>query len=293
MFLDKPRPDAQTGIYAVPLNAPLSEPVFINAHPGPYSRDMELGADIEAGQTVVKRFSDGKKWVIPNERRNVIFSPDNKYILWSLAEPVGNFDVRRSDIYLAASDGTGAKVIATRYGGGFQAWLNNGKQIILSGKLKRNDPATYFSLINIDDGSVRDLAEADRARGVVVSPNDAWMLYFVAQSRDEKKNGTYVISLKTPNAKPIYLEGYGSYRWCAPTKLLYIPLNISATSNELWLLDVEQNTRKNIIVSASDSQFKIANGDWVISLADKTAKIVYLNAHDRNIWLADLGDACN
>lgn len=292
MFLDKPSAKAPTGIYGIALNAPLSEPVFFNAHPGPYNPDMTLGVDIEGGRTIIKRLSDNKKWVIPNDRRNVSFSPDSKHIIWSVTEPFGNFDVRRSDIYIANPDGTEAKILTSVYSGGFQGWLSDSNHIIVGGKARRTDPTTSFKVLSIVDGSTRDLVETERTRGVQLSPDNKWMLYMVAQAQNEKLNGMYVVSLTEPNPKAIAIEGFGAYRWCSPNKLLYIPLQTTAPSSELWMLDIVNQSRKNLIPTSPDSPFKIGNGDWIVSTLTGGLKIAYVNARDRNIWLADLGDVC-
>lgn len=292
MYLDKPTSSAQTGIYGVSLKAPLGEPVLFNTHPGPYSPDMTLGVDIEGGRTIIKRLSDNKKWVIPNDRRNVSFSPDSKYIIWSVTEPFGNFDVRRSDIYIAPPDGSAGRLLTSVYSGGLQGWLSDSKHIVISGKARRTDPKTQFKLISIEDGSSRDLVETERARGVQISPNDQWMLYMVAQAQNESLNGMYAISLTAPTPQPIPIDGFGAFRWCGPSQLLYIPLQMSSPSNELWLLDMNSKTRKQLIAANPNSAFKIGNGDWAVANKDNCLQIVYVNARDRNLWLANLGDVC-
>jgi hypothetical protein len=292
MFLDKPNAGAQTGLYSVPINQPQAAPVFFNSHPGPYSRDMTLALDLVNGATQIRTADGARRWNINNGGRALSFSPDAKKIVWSVGEEFGGFDVRRNDIYLANVDGSNAQVVATRFGGGAQAWFADGNRVLIGGKGNRNDKAQRFSILNLADKTVRDLVEVERARGTSLSPDNRWLLYFVAQARDESQNGVFFISTTEQGAKPRELDIFGAYRWCANDRLLYVPLALNAPSNELWLIDIPSGARTQLIAAAPGAPFKIGNGDWSVFSRNGVTRIAYVNARDRGIWLADLGGMC-
>lgn len=286
LYLDKPSPDAPAGIYGVPVTQPMATPTLFTALLGPFSRDMSLAADLENGQTVVRKRSDDTRWVINNGGRSVSFSPDNRRIAWNVSQDSGNFDVRRSEIWVANSDGSAAKRVLTRYGGGIQGWLSDSQRFLVGGKANRNDATGTLSIFDLSDGSLRDVYSADRMRGFLLSPDSRWLVFFIAQSRQSEQNGLYVLRLDEANAQPQRMNWFGAYRWGAPGELLYVPLKPNAASSELWQLNPQTGATKQLISASADSPFKIGNGDWDISSDGK--HVIYVNARDRNIWLINL-----
>jgi Tol biopolymer transport system component len=286
LYLDRPTPDAPVGLWSVLTNRPLSEPELISERLGPFSRDLSLAAALQNGRTIVERFSDGARWTINNGGRQISFSPDARSIVWTVQEEVGGFDVRRSDIWAANFDGTQARRIAMRFGGGSLSWFPDSRRILLGGKARRNDETATLSILNIADGSVRDLIPIERLRSPALSPGGKWLAYFVGQARDSSQDGMYLLNLEQPDATPQRLNFFGAYRWRDANRLLYVPLTLDAPSNELWQIDVPSMEARKLIAPSGDSPFKIANGDWDVSRDG--SKLVFLSARDRNIWLAAL-----
>ena len=140
MFLDRPAPDAELGIWSVAVGRPLSAPTLFTHRLGLFSRDLSLVADLEDGQTIVERLRDGARWVIPNGGRPIAFSPDGRYVVWSVAQGIANFDIRRVEIWLANADGSGARRVAVRFGGGFAGWMPDGRGLLLSGRRSPQAP---------------------------------------------------------------------------------------------------------------------------------------------------------
>ena len=140
MFLDRPAPDAPAGIWSVAVDQPLSAPALFARRPGPFSRDLALAADLVGGQTIVERLRDSARWVIPNGGRPIVFSPDGRYVVWSVAQGIANFDIRRLEVWLANADGSGARRVAVRFGGGFAGWMPDGRGLLLSGRRSPQAP---------------------------------------------------------------------------------------------------------------------------------------------------------
>ncbi|HQZ52174.1 MAG TPA: hypothetical protein PLG23_01860 [Thermoflexales bacterium] len=290
LFLDKPARDAVTGIYAVPISAPLTSPALAFRQLGPFSADLSLAVNLENGRTVVERIADGVKWTIPNDGRRVSFSPDVKRIAWTVGEDFGNFDVRRNDMYVANVDGSSPKLVATRYGGGLQAWMPDSNRLLIAGKSNRNEAKLKLSILNLTDGKVADVLEVERSRGITLSPDGKRGVLLIAQAQNSSANGLFVLSLDGGSTPPQRLDFFGAYKWCDATRLLYVPLETSAPANELWRLDVTTLRAERLIAAAADGPFKIASGDWDVSSDGR--RIVFLSARDRNIWTVTLPVAC-
>lgn len=286
LFLDKPDPAAPVGIWSVAVDAPLSPPTLFTEHLGPFSRDLSLALDLQNGRTVIERLSDGARWMINNGGRAIAFSPDAVRIVWMVAQESGGFDVRRVEIYVANVDGSEARRVATRFGGGPLGWLPDSQRLLIGGRANRNDPLPTLSILNVDTGAMRDLVAVDRLRGASLSPDGRRLAYFVAQARDASQNGMYLLDLAQAPPAPQRLDFFGAFRWRDAGRLLYIPLRPGAPSDELWQLDVTTGRSERLIAADAGSPFKIANGDW--DVARDGSKIVFLSARDRNLWLAAL-----
>jgi Tol biopolymer transport system component len=290
LFMDKPSRDAVTGIYAVPITAPLTAPALAFRQLGPFSTDLSLAVNLENGRTVVERIADGVKWTIPNDGRRVSFSPDAKRIAWTVGEDFGNFDVRRGDVYVANVDGSNPKLVATRYGGGLQAWMPDSSRLLIAGKSNRNEPKIKLSILNLADGKVTDVLEVERSRGITLSPDGKRGILLIAQAQNQADNGVFLLSLDGGASPAQRLNFFGAYKWCDATRLLYVPIETSAPSDALWRLDVTTLKAERLIAPSADGPFKIASGDWDVSSDDR--RIVFLSARDRNIWTVTLPVAC-
>lgn len=286
LFLDKPAAEAPTGIWAVSVDAPMSESQIVTEKLGPFSRDMAYVADLVGGQTVIERLSDAQRWTINNGGRSVSFSPDGKRIVWSVQQEAGGFDVRRTDVWMANVDGTERRQVATRYGGGVMAWLPDSQRVLLGGKVNRNDSLSTLSVLSLEDGSTRDIMQFERMRSPSLSRDGRWLAYLIAQARDASQDGMFVLDLEAATAQPKRLDFFGAYRWRDGNRLLYVPVKTGAPSNELWQVDAATGEATQIIAANAESPFKIGNGDWDVS--PDGSRLVYLNARDRNLWLARL-----
>ncbi len=286
LFLDKPAATAPVGIWSVAVEAPLSPPTLFTERLGPFSRDLSLALDLQNGQTVIERLRDGVRWTINNGGRPVVFSPDATRIVWTVLQESGGFDVRRAQIYVADLDGSDARLVATRFGGGPLGWLPDSRRLLIGGRANRSDPSPTLSVLDVDTGAMRPLVAVERLRGASISPDGRMLVYFVALARDASQNGMYLLDLTPPSPVPQRLSFFGPFRWRDAGRLLYIPLRPGAPGDELWQLDVTTGRAERLIAADAGSPFKIANGDW--DVARDGSKLVFLSARDRNLWLATL-----
>ncbi len=223
---------------------------------------------------------------VNNGGRSISFSPDATRIVWTVQEEVGGFDVRRSQLWSANIDGADARQITTRYGGGVLGWMPDSQRVLVGGKTNRADEKATLSILNLADGSTRDLIPIERLRSGALSPDGRWLMYFVGQARDTTADGIYLLDLNAQVPQPQRMEFFGAYRWRDANRLLYVPLQPGAPGNELWQLDVTTLEQTRLIDASADSPFKIANGDW--DVARDGSKLIFLSARDRNIWMATL-----
>ena len=288
LYIDKPSPSAVTGLWSVPISQPLTAPELFSKRLGPFNAAMTYNVFLQSGRTVVERARDGQQWVIDDGGRRVVFSPDDTQLAWTVAEDSGNFDVRRGDIYIAGIDGSNPHKVATLYGGGIQAWLSDATHMLVSGKANRTDVTSTLSILNLADGSLRRLLDVERTRGFTLAPGGRYVAYAISQARDAAQDGMFVLDLTT--ARTQRAGFFGAYHWCSPTRLYYVPIKLSAPSNELWRYDVTTGQSTQIIETGADSPFKIGNGDWDVS--NDGHRILYFSGRDHNIWLVTLPDAC-
>jgi len=286
LFLDRPSPGAPAGIWSVATDRPLSPPELFTPRLGPFSRDLSLALDLQNGRTIVERLSDGARWTINNGGRIASFSPDARRIVWAVQQEVGGFDVRRTELWVANADGSGQRLVATRFGGGALGWFPDSRRLLVGGRLKRDDARATLSILDLEDSSARHLIQYERLRSPAISPNGRWLAYFVAQSRHGAQDGMYALNLEAPAAAPQRLNFFGAYRWRDDDRLLYVPLAPGAPGNALWQLDMASGAARQLIAASAQSPFKIANGDWDVSRDG--SKVVFLSARDRNLWLVTL-----
>jgi Tol biopolymer transport system component len=108
-FLDKPAPDAPSGLYAIHPDRPGMTPEFFSDKPGYYSQDMSLLVYPENGLAVVENLFTGDRWEVNTNGNAPAFSPDGARMVWSVGGGGGPNNARRSDLYVANVDGSEAR----------------------------------------------------------------------------------------------------------------------------------------------------------------------------------------
>lgn len=127
LFIDRPNPDRPAAIWSVAVDQPDPQPEAFLDKVAYYSPDLRFMTYPEGQRIVIERREDGRRWTIDNGGRRITFSPDFKRIAWQISSNEGPFNERRSEIWLANLDGSGARRIATLQGGGLAGWLPDGR----------------------------------------------------------------------------------------------------------------------------------------------------------------------
>ena len=283
LYIDKPAQDAQAGIWGVGLQGGVPE--LFTDRLGLYSDDLSLLAYPQGGRSVVERLADGTRWSIANGGRPVSFSPDDTQVAWTGGQSGPPYDTARRQVWVSQVDGSQAHLILEVFGGGFVSWLPDGRMLV-DGRLDVSEPGEAFWIYdpqNPDPGAMRELARADRLRGVLLSPGGSWLAYQVAFASDPAEDGLWLVN--TASGQRTRLDLFGAYRWRDDSHLLVIPLDTSATWHSLWEFDALSG-KLRALTEPQVTPFKVADGDWSVSPDGRY--IAFVSAQDFNIWLMTL-----
>ena len=286
LFIDKPTPNAPSGIYGVDINSPPGEPVLINDVIGFRSPDRNIVATIEGDVAHFTNEATGQTWRVNTGGNRPRFSPDGEQILWSASDREGPYDRRQTDIWLANLDGSNPQRLVSVTGGGFAGWLPDGRHFLLISRDNPDEEAQTLSKYNIGTGQRTNLVTEKRLRGVEISPGGGWLAYFLTFTGEPDRSGVWVISSNGAAQYKLDVPGFGAYRWRDDNTLLYIPMRASARkSMQLWAVDVPANQSRPL-TDPAQLTFSISNGDWGVSPDGQ--HIVFVNSTDQNIWLITL-----
>lgn len=286
LFIDKPGPDAPTGIYGVNIADPQATPQLVNQTIGFRNPDRSVVATMDGNLARFVNESTGQSWAVDTGGNWPRYSPNGRYILWEARDQEGPYDRRKSDIWLAELDGSNSRLLLTVTGGGFVEWLPNSNRILLVDRQNPDKEERTLLAYNWDTDQRVNLVTEKRLRGVEVSPGGSWIAYFLTFADDPQKDGIWVASSNGETRYKLNTPGFGAYRWRNDTTLFYIPMRPSAAeSMQLWAVDVLANQSSPLTNPASLS-FSISNGDW--EAAPDGRHIIFVNSADQNIWLITL-----
>jgi Tol biopolymer transport system component len=285
LFLDKPSANDPVGIYAVDIAAGVQKPPQKAGPVGVYSQDRSLLTYLDKGRTVVEKLSSGERWVMPNDYQ-IAFAPDNQRLSWADSDDNSYtpYDQRRSDLYIAKVDGSGAVRVARVYGGGFVGWLPSGTKILLSARPSLAVRERTLSVFDLNTQASVNLVTAERISGVSVSNGGTWIAYYITFDADKSRNGIWI--QRTDGTPARKIELWGAYQWRDDGRLLVIPARVSA-DRAFEILEVDAATGQiRKLTDAAITPLQILNGDWRVSPDGRY--IVYVNSMDRNLWLLEL-----
>lgn len=293
VYLDRPADDAPTAYYGLDVTQPNAKPQVFRDRIASYSGDFKYIVTRGDGFATVERVDDGATFRINTGRCgttqptgcNVSLSPDRTKVIWSVtAQATGPFEQRQTRIWLANLDGSDARVIgnwlSTRAGA---SWFPDSQRLLLSGRPSLDSQELALAVMNLADGSVKEIVRGERIQRGALSPDGQWLLYTVAFHDDPAQNGAWLI--RTDGTDRRKLDWWGPSAWRAPGKLLYIPQAEAADNHTFYEYDVATG-KSRPLTDPKLTPFKIGFGDWSMSPDGK--KVVFVNAEDRNLWLLEL-----
>jgi Tol biopolymer transport system component len=286
LFLDKPSSNDPVGLYAVDVVTGALKLAQRVAPVATYSRDRSLIVYLDKNRTTVEKLSTGEKWIIPNNGKPVVFSPDGQKLSWADSDDNDYipYDQRRSDLYIANIDGTQAARIARVYGGGFVGWLPGSNKILLSGRPSLDVHERTLSVFDLAAQSFTKLVTAERISGVIASNDGTWIAYYMTFDADKTRNGIWI--QRIDGTSPRKLDLWGAYQWRDDGHLVVI-LTRPSRDKAFEVLEVDAATGKiRKLTDAAVTPLQILNGDWRVSPDGR--HIVYVNSEDRNLWILTL-----
>ena len=293
-FIDKPAGETPAGIWSVPLENPLTEPVLLTERIELSMAGPDFLVETSGNTTVIERLADGERWTVPAQGRTVRVSPGRNRIAWSITNADLEPERQVAAIWLANLDGSDARQVATLPRGGVSGWISD-DVLLVSGRESLQAREQAISALSLADGSVTELARAERLRGQVLSPSGQWIVYYITFDDDPAQNGLWLVSTDGSQRTRLDSALFGAYQWrgcpgqCGPEddRLIMVPFDPNATFHRLVELNPATGETRPLTDPAI-TPIKIANGDWRVSPDGRY--VVYVESSDRNIWTIELPD---
>ena len=286
LFIDKPAPDAPVGIWGVNVIQFDPTPELVTERIAFYTADMAFLVELGEDTTTIERLADNARWTVPAEGRSVSISPSRKRIAWQVSDDDLPFERRTTQVWVANLDGTDAQAVATLPRGGFAGWISD-DVLLLSGRESLESREHMLYAFSLDSGRTTELVRAERLRGGLLSPDGAWLAYYVALDEDPAQNGLWLVRTDGSARRQLDRDLFGAYQWRDAGRLLVIPFRPKAVSHELWELDVSTGETRRLTDPAV-TPFKVANGDWTVSPDGR--HVAFVESRDHNTWLLTLID---
>jgi hypothetical protein len=286
-FLDRPSPDKPVGIWGVDLAQPEAGPRLVTTRLGVYSPDGSLIAypDRDRGTAIIERLADGEQWEIDIQERRVSFTPDSQGLLWVEYDEEARRDSREESIWLADVDGSNARAVFSARRTDPVAWLSD-DELLMSRRLEGTSTAQLFTL-SLKDGKQTELIEVPRMRGVTLSPDRRYLVYYVSFDTEAEQNGVWLIDLQNPTQAPQKLPFFGTYRWRDSQRLIYIPLDADAASHDFYEYNIHTEETRPLFPAGTN--LTVANNDWRVSPDGRKIALVAAKGTELDgIWVIEI-----
>ena len=315
LFIDKPGTDLPTGIWGLDITQPEPTPELLTERIAYYTPDLTLRTELNEDSTIIERLdsplsspetgglagtdslSDTQSsaqtsptsdtiWEVPSEGQPVSVSPGQKRITWQKSDYDLPVERRTTQIWVANLDGSAPQMVAELPRGGFSGWISD-DVMLLSGRESREAQEQVLFTLSLVDGKQAELARGKRLRGGLLSPDGAWLAYFVALDEDLAQNGIWLVRTDGSERYKLVRDLFGAFQWRDAHRLLIIPFRPEAPSHEIWEFDADTEQERRL-TDPDITPFKIANGDWAVSPDGR--HVAFVESGDRNIWLLGLPD---
>ncbi len=287
-YIDQPRLDAPLGVWRVDLTQPELEPQLVTERLGVYSPDGTLVAypDRETGLAVIERLADGQQWALDTQGRGLRFTPDSRHVIWTNYDEDVPRDTRVETIWLANVDGSDARVLLQARRTNIVAWLS-ADTLLMTRRIPGSSDQQLFTLSLADGGQSELLQVSPRMRGLTLSPDKRYLVYYVTFETESEKNGVWLVDLQDQEQPAQKLPFFGTYRWRDNQSLIYIPLDPDATSHEFYEYDILTNETHPLF--AAGTNLAVANNDWQVSPDGRKIVMVAANGMELDgIWVLEM-----
>jgi len=286
-FIDQPGPDAILGVWGVNLIQPQAGPQLVTQRLGVYSPDGTLFAypDRETGLAVIERLADGQQWEIDTQGRRLSFSPDSRYVMWTTYDEDAPRDNREETMWLANVDGSDARVLLQARRTDAVAWLS-ADELLMARRISGSSDQQLFTL-SLANGLQTELLQVSRIRGLALSPDSRYLVYYVTFEPEVEKNGVWLVDLQNLEQPAQKLPFFGTYRWRDNQSLIYIPFDPDATSHEFYEYDIL--TKETQPLFPAGTNLTVANNDWQVSPDGRKIVMVAANGMELDgVWVLEI-----
>lgn len=286
-FLDQPEPGAPLGIWGVDITEIGSAPQLVTERLGIFSPDGTLVAypGRTEGMTMIERLADGKTWEINTQGRSPNFTPDSQHVTWSVYDEDAPSDNREEILWLANVDGSAARVLLRLRRTSLLTWLADDK-LLASQRIPGGSDEQLF-ILSTADGSETELLQTPRRRGMALSPDRRYLVYYVTFEPETEKNGLWLLDLQDSKPAPQKLPFFGSYRWRDNEHLIYVPFDLEAITHDFYEFNVRTGQTRSLFPAGTN--LTIANSDWRISPDGRKIALVAANGATLDgVWVLEL-----
>ena len=136
-------------------------------------------------------------------------------------------------------------------------------------------------------GTVTELMAGPRMRGVALSPDRRHLVYYARLEADPAKNGVWLLDLQDPNPSPSKAPFFGSYRWRDDNRLIYVPYDPEAVTQDFYEFDIVSRRTRPLFPDGTG--LTIANSDWQVSPDGSQIGLVAARGKALDgIWVLDI-----
>jgi Tol biopolymer transport system component len=241
--------------------------------------------DRARGIAIVERLSDSEQWEIDSQESRVSFTPDSQHLVWIEYDEDVPWDSREETIWLANVDGSKARAVFSGRRTDPVAWLSD-DELLMIRRFARTSEGQMFSL-SLKDGSQTELMTVPRMRGLTLSADRRYLVYYVSFQAEAEQNGVWLIDLQNPALSPEKLPFFGTYRWRDPQRLIYIPLDPDATTHDFYEYNVRTRDTRSLFPAGTN--LTVANNDWQVSPDGRQIVLVAAKGTALDgIWVLDI-----
>jgi hypothetical protein len=286
-FLDRPSAAAPAGIYEILLSSP--EPVDMGVlvtttlPSGIGTTSDRYTVTTGSGQVTIEERATGRIYTLPEGASQVVISPDETRVAWQVRSDGGSggpFIQAHSAIWVATLDGDDPQLLLEGRGASISGWLG-AESLLLQARDEADEDERRLLRVDLPAGRITELDRGARFSGLSISRGGTRAVYFISLDYDDPdQNGLWVLDTTTGVKEP--LPQAGAYRWRDGTRLLFIPLELQASTMRLQEYDAVTSTWKELTDPAR-LPFRVANNDWIVS--PDGSQIVFVSADDNNLWL--------
>ncbi|MCG3212303.1 MAG: hypothetical protein FOGNACKC_05951 [Anaerolineae bacterium] len=286
-YLDQPAVDLPLGVWGVDLAQSSPQAQFVTGWLGQYSPDESFMVypDAKSGLTVIERLADGQTWKIDTDGRRPSFTPDGQRLVWTVSDEDSPNDNRLQTVWQANTDGSDAHVILSARRINAMGWLPD-DTLLLSRRVPGGSDQTLF-LRSPVTGRETELVTLPQPRGMALSPDGRYLLYYVTFQQDASLNGTWLLDLTAKSPAPQKLGWFGTYRWRDAEHIIYVPFDPAAAEHSFFEYNVTSGQSRELFPGGTG--LTIANNDWRISPDGSKIALVAANGPALNgIWVLEL-----